>query len=112
MLTAAATHDRTSCHAAFRAVATVTQSMDRRAFGEFVGPSGELASYAFGWTTAPQPHVARLSIGIGVGNPGGGTFHAVVFSHQNAAAFALTDEPFERVPAGRPGPDSGAGSRS
>lgn len=53
--------------------------MDRRAFGEFVGPGGELASYAFGWTTGAQPHVARLSIGIGAGNPGGGTFHAVVF---------------------------------
>jgi hypothetical protein len=53
--------------------------MDRRAFGEFVGPQGELASYAFGWTTGSHPHVARMSVGIGVGNAGGGTFHAVVF---------------------------------
>ncbi|MEV4524480.1 hypothetical protein AB0J77_30010 [Micromonospora tulbaghiae] len=45
--------------------------MDRRAFGELVGPRGELASYAFGWTTGSDPHVARLSIGIGAGNPGG-----------------------------------------
>ncbi|MEU4779997.1 hypothetical protein [Micromonospora sp. NPDC023633] len=76
--------------------------MDRRAFGEFVGPRGELASYAFGWTTRSQPHVARLSIGIGAGNPGGGTFHAVVFQHQDGHAFSLIDEPFERVPQGGP----------
>jgi hypothetical protein len=54
---------------------TEVMGMDRRAFGEFVGPRGELASYAFGWNTGSQPHVARLSIGIGVGKPGGGTFH-------------------------------------
>jgi hypothetical protein len=76
--------------------------MDRRAFGEFVGPQGELASYAFGWTTGADPHVARLSIGIGAGNPGGGTFHAVVFEREGGRAFALTDEPFERVPQGGP----------
>lgn len=76
--------------------------VDRRAFGEFVGPRGELASYAFGWTTGADPHVARLSIGIGVGNPGGGTFHAVVFRHEGSHAFSLTDEPFERVPQGGP----------
>ncbi|MDG4798748.1 hypothetical protein [Micromonospora sp. WMMD1082] len=76
--------------------------MVRRAFGEFVGPGGELASYAFGWTTGSDPHVGRLSIGIGVGNPGGGTFHAVVFHHQDGHAFSLTDEPFEQVPQGGP----------
>jgi len=76
--------------------------MQRRAFGEFVGPRGELASYAFGWTTGSDPHVGRLSIGIGVGNPGGGTFHAVVFNHQDGYAFSLTDEPFEQVPQGGP----------
>jgi hypothetical protein len=76
--------------------------MDRRAFGEFVGPRGELASYAFGWTTGSEPHVARLSIGIGVGNPGGGTFHAVVFEHEDGHAFSLIDEPFEQVPQGGP----------
>lgn len=37
--------------------------MDRRAFGEFVGPRGELASYAFGWTTASEPRVAALRLG-------------------------------------------------
>jgi hypothetical protein len=76
--------------------------MDRRAFGEFVGPGGELASYAFGWTTGSDPHAARLSIGIGAGNPGGGTFHAVIFKHQDDHAFALVDEPFEHVPQGGP----------
>jgi hypothetical protein len=79
---------------------------DRRAFGEFVGPQGELASYAFGWTTGSESHVARLSIGIGAGNPGGGTFHAVVFAHEDGHAFSLTDEPFEHVPQG--GPDLAA----
>src|SRR5689334_3340536 len=76
--------------------------MDRRAFGEFVGPGGELASYAFGWSPGAHPHVARLSIGIGAGNPGGGTFHAVVFPHQDGHAFSLIDEPFERVQQGGP----------
>jgi hypothetical protein len=75
---------------------------DRRAFGEFVGPQGELASYAFGWITGSDPHVARLSIGIGVGNPGGGTFHAMVFENDDETAFSLTDQPFERVPQGGP----------
>jgi hypothetical protein len=76
--------------------------MDRRAFGEFVGPHRELASYAFGWTTGADPHVARLSVGIGAGNPGGGTFHAVIFEKEDGHAFSLTDEPFERVPEGGP----------
>lgn len=76
--------------------------MDRRAFGEFVGPRGELASYAFGWTTGADPHVARLSVGIGAGNPGGGTFHAVIFESDGGHAFSLIDEPFERVPQGGP----------
>ena len=82
--------------------ATGARGVDRRAFGEFVGPRGELASYAFGWTTGSDPHVARLSIGIGAGNPGGGTFHAVIFSNEDGHAFSLTDEPFERVPQGGP----------
>lgn len=76
--------------------------MDRRAFGEFVGPRGELASYAFGWITGADPHVARLSIGIGAGNPGGGTFHAFIVPTEESYAFSLTDEPFERVPEGGP----------
>lgn len=76
--------------------------MDRRAFGEFVGARGELASYAFGWVSGSDPHVARLSVGIGAGNPGGGTFHAVVFANEDGHAFSLIDEPFERVPQGGP----------
>jgi hypothetical protein len=76
--------------------------MDRRAFGEFVSHRDELASYAFGWTTGADPHVARLSIGIGVGNPGGGTFHAVVYRHEDGHAYSLVDEPFEQVPEGGP----------
>lgn len=76
--------------------------MDRRAFGEFVGPGGELASYAFGWTTGTDQHIARLTVGIGAGNPGGGTFHAIIFVNEDGRAFSLVDEPFERVPEGGP----------
>lgn len=76
--------------------------MTRRAFGEFIGPHGELASYALGWTTGSDPHVARLSVGIGAGNPGGGTFHAVIFEKDGGHAFSLSDNPFERVPQGGP----------
>jgi hypothetical protein len=76
--------------------------MDRRAFGEFIGPGGELASYAFGWTTGANPHAARMTVGIGAGNPGSGTFHAVVFDNGDGHAFALVDEPFEQVPQGGP----------
>ena len=53
--------------------------MDRRAFGEFVSGRGEMASYAIGWTTGAEPHVAHMTIGIGAGNPGGATFHTVLF---------------------------------
>lgn len=45
---------------------------DRRMFGEFVGSRGELASYAFGWTS--EADEGRISIGVGVGSEGGGTF--------------------------------------
>jgi hypothetical protein len=63
---------------------------------------GELASYAFGWRTGSDPHVARLSIGIGAGNPGGGTFPAFIFANEDGHALSLTDEPFERLPQGGP----------
>ncbi|AYF77935.1 hypothetical protein D7D52_33590 [Nocardia yunnanensis] len=76
--------------------------MDRRAFGEFIGPRGELASYAFGWTTGADPHAGRFSIGIGAWNPGGATFHAVAFERDGAHAFGLIDDPFENVPQGGP----------
>lgn len=76
--------------------------MDRRAFGEFVSHRGELASYAFGWTTGSDPHVGRLTVGIGAGNPGGGTFHAAVVPHEGSYGFSLVDEPFEDVREGGP----------
>ncbi|WP_109510140.1 hypothetical protein [Nocardioides speluncae] len=78
------------------------RGMDRRAFGEFVSPRGEMASYAIGWDSTPDRHVGRLTVGIGAGNPGGGTFHAVIFPNEGSYAFALVDEPFERVPQGGP----------
>jgi hypothetical protein len=76
--------------------------MERRAFGEFVSPRGELASYAFGWVTDADPHEGRLSVGIGAGNPGGATFHAVIGLHDGGFAFSLVDEPFEDLPEGGP----------
>jgi hypothetical protein len=76
--------------------------VERRAFGEFVGPRGELASYAFGWTTESEHHVARLTVGIGAGNPGGASFHAIVFNNDDSYACSLVDQPFERVPEGGP----------
>ncbi len=76
--------------------------MDRRAFGEFESARGELASYAFGWSTDPEATEGRLTIGIGVGNPGGATFHAGVRADADGYAFTLVDEPFEDVPEGGP----------
>lgn len=78
------------------------EEVERRAFGEFIGPRGELASYAFGWVSNAEPREARLCIGIGRGNPGGATFNAVVFPHEEGHAYALVDEPFESVPQGGP----------
>ena len=76
--------------------------MERRAFGEFESHRGELASYAFGWTTGAEPRLGRLTIGIGTGNPGGGSFHAEVGWHDGRHGFRLVDEPFEDVPEGGP----------
>jgi hypothetical protein len=76
--------------------------MERRAFGEFESARGELASYAFGWSTDPDVNEGRLTVGIGVGNPGGGTFHAAVFAHEGGVSYSLVDEPFEEVPEGGP----------
>ncbi|GAB1645369.1 hypothetical protein [Krasilnikovia sp. MM14-A1259] len=78
------------------------QGVERRAFGEFVGPCGELASFAFGWTTESEHHVARITVGIGAGNPGGASFHAIIFNNEGSYACTLVDEPFERVPEGGP----------
>ena len=76
--------------------------MERRAFGEFESHRGELASYAVGWTTGAEPRLGRLTIGIGAGNPGGGSFHAEVGWHDGQHGFRLVDEPFEDVPEGGP----------
>lgn len=76
--------------------------IDRRAFGEFVGPQGELASYAFGWVTGSDPHAALLTVGIGAGNLGGATIHARIVDNGDGHAFALVDERFENVPQGGP----------
>jgi hypothetical protein len=76
--------------------------MERRAFGEFVGAHGELASYAFGWRTDTRPRAGRMTIGIGAGNPGGGTFHALVVVQDGRHGLSLVDDPFEQVPEGGP----------
>lgn len=73
---------------------------DRRMFGEFIGPRGELASYAFGWTS--EADEGRISIGIGAGSEGGGTFHAAVVERDGRIGYALIDEPFDDVPQGGP----------
>ena len=83
--------------------------MDRRAFGEFEGPRGELASYALGWATDTEPRAARLTVGIGAGNPGGATFHALVaVGDDGGCACSLIDDPFEDVPEGGPHLDAEA----
>ncbi len=74
----------------------------RRAFGEFFGERAEMASYAIGWTTGADPHVGRVTVGIGAGHPEGGTFHAVVFDRADSYAYSLVDERFAEVPQGGP----------
>lgn len=81
-------------------VSETEHGTDRRAFGEFIGPHGELASFAFGWSS--EADSGRISIGIGAGNEGGGTFHAAIFENDGDIAYALIDEPFEDVPEGGP----------
>lgn len=75
---------------------------ERRAFGESVSDRGELASYAIGWTSGHDDQVGHMSVGIGVGNPGGGTFHMDVWVANDDWAFGLVDQPFEKVPQGGP----------
>lgn len=41
-------------------------------------------------------------MGIGRGNPGGGTFHIATFPQEGALAYRLVDEPFASVPQGGP----------
>jgi hypothetical protein len=75
--------------------------IERRAFGEFESTHGELASYAIGWTSGHEEQVAHLTIGIGAGNPGGGSFHCEA-RDEGGVGFVLVDLPFERVPEGGP----------
>jgi hypothetical protein len=78
--------------------------VERRALGEFVSGRGELASYAFGWVTEAEsaPREGRMTVGIGIGNEGGASFHWAVVRHEKSYAYRLVDEPFERVPQGGP----------
>jgi len=77
--------------------------IERRAFGESESSRGELASYAFGWTVGhDDERFGALTIGIGAGNEGGGSFHAAVGEHEGGYAMGLADEPFEDVPEGGP----------
>ncbi len=74
----------------------------RLAFGEAVSARDELASYALGWTSRHEDRVGHLTIGIGAGNEGGGTFHAEVLVVDGSYAMRLVDRPFEAVPQGGP----------
>jgi hypothetical protein len=78
------------------------KNLERRAFGESESDRGELASYALGWTAGHEDLVGYMTVGIGVGNPGGGTFHMEVRVPDDGTdvAMRLVDTPFERVPEG------------
>jgi hypothetical protein len=76
--------------------------VERRAFGEFESRHGELASYAIGWTSGNEHVAGFITIGIGAGNEGGGTFHAEIRIVDDSWGMGLVDEPFEDVPEGGP----------
>ncbi|HYI20825.1 MAG TPA: hypothetical protein VD836_19060 [Solirubrobacteraceae bacterium] len=79
------------------------RGMARCAHGEFESGRGELASYAIGWTTGAEERLGRITVGIGAGNPGGGTFHALVRAEPDGRhAYGLADEAFAEVPEGGP----------
>lgn len=78
-------------------------AIERRAFGEAVSERGELSSYAIGWTSGHEELVAHMTVGIGAGNPGGGSFHMVmVVGEAGDPGMQLVDRPFEDVPEGGP----------
>ncbi len=79
-------------------------NLERRAFGESISDRGELASYALGWTAGHEDLVGWMTIGIGAGNPGGGTFHIEVrvVDEDSGVGMGLVDTPFEDVPQGGP----------
>jgi hypothetical protein len=76
--------------------------IERRAFGEAESPRGELSSYAVGWTSGHELLVGHMTVGIGAGNPGGGSFHMEVLDNEGGPAMRLVDRPFEDVPEGGP----------
>jgi hypothetical protein len=77
--------------------------LERRAFGEFESFRGELTSYAIGWTAGREDRAGHMTIGMGVGNPGGGTFHIAVRTDDDGEwVMGLVDRPFEDVPQGGP----------
>ena len=76
--------------------------IERRAFGETESRHGELASYAIGWTSGHESQVGHMTIGMGVGNEGGGSFHIEIRIVDESWGMALVDLPFERVPEGGP----------
>ena len=77
--------------------------IERRAFGEAVSPRGELSSYAIGWTSGHEKLVGHMTVGIGAGNPGGGSFHMEVHADEAGdPGLTLVDRPFEDVPEGGP----------
>jgi hypothetical protein len=75
-------------------------NVERRAFGESISQRGELASYAVGWTSGHEDVVGHMTIGIGAGNPDGGSFHIEVRMTEERWGMGLVDRPFERVPQG------------
>jgi hypothetical protein len=76
--------------------------VERRAFGEVETDRGELASYALGWTSGHEDRVGYLTIGIGAGNAGGGSFHVEYRDLDDGPGMLLVDRPFEDVPEGGP----------
>ena len=76
--------------------------MEHRAFGESESRRGELASYAIGWTSGHDLVTGWMTIGIGAGNPGGGSFHIEVQVVDEQPSMRLVDRPFEDVPEGGP----------
>jgi hypothetical protein len=76
--------------------------VERRAFGESESKRGELASYAIGWTSGHEDEVGYMTIGIGAGNPGGGSFHIQIRMAGDEWGMQLVDVPFEDVPEGGP----------
>jgi hypothetical protein len=77
-------------------------NVERRALGESISQRGELASYAVGWTAGHDDRVAFMTIGIGIGNPSGGSFHIEICEVDGHYGMRLVDRPFERVPQGGP----------